>query len=127
MDQKSAFRKIDRKIYIMFFLVIAIASINALISTLTIKKSHQVTSDLVNNTNPSLEALTKFNLLVTKSKMLATNWVYLPANSADKDSLRAINDAVYIELRGRTKSLMGYWNDTIHVNKMNMLLPSTMN
>jgi signal transduction histidine kinase/CheY-like chemotaxis protein len=120
-NQKSAFKKIDRKIYIMFFLVIAIASINALISTITIKKSHRVTSDLVNNTNPSLEALTKFNLLVTKSKMLATNWVYLPENSANKDSLRAINDAVYVELRGRTKSLMGYWNDTAHVGKMNSL------
>lgn len=120
-NQKSAFRKIDRKIYIMFFLVIAIASINALISTFTIKKSHRVTSDLVNNTNPSLEALTKFNLLVTNSKMLATNWVYLPANSSDKDSLRAINDAAYIELRGRTKSLMGYWNDSSHVKQMNDL------
>ena len=120
-NQKSAFRKIDRKIYVVFFTVIAIASINAFISTHTIKKSHQVTSDLVNNTNPSLEALTKFNLLVTRSKMLATNWVYLPANNADKDSLRIINNSTYIALRGRMKNLMSHWNDTIHTAKMNMI------
>ncbi|MBK7683060.1 MAG: response regulator [Bacteroidetes bacterium] len=120
-DQKSAFRKIDRKIYVVFFLVIVIASINALISTLTIKKSHHVTSDLVNNTNPSMEALTRFNLLVTTSKMLTTNWVYLPTNNADKDSLRNINSMVYVELHGRMNGLMGYWKDTTHIAKMNSI------
>jgi len=118
LDHKSAFRKIDRKIYVVFFLVILIASVNAFISTMTIKKSHQATSELVNNTNPSLEALNKFNLLVTRSKMLATNWVYLPNNNADKSSLRSINNSEYIELRGRMKNLMGYWNDTTNTANM---------
>lgn len=121
-NQKNTFKKIDHKIYAVFFLVIAIASINALISTLTIYKSHGVTSDLVNNTNPSLEALANFNLLVTRSKMLSTNWVYLPANNADKNSLRTINNNTYIELKGRIKSLMGHWNDTMHTAKINEIL-----
>ena len=65
MKQKRAFEKIDRKIYLVFLIVIAIAIINAVISTYTIQKSQRITSDIVNNTNPSLDALAKMNLLVT--------------------------------------------------------------
>ncbi|MBL7925063.1 MAG: response regulator [Bacteroidia bacterium] len=121
MKQQRAFKKIDRKIYIVFFVVIAIAIINAVISTYTIRNSHSITSELVNNTNPSLNSLARFNLLVTRSRMLATNWVYLPNNQADKDSLRALNNQTYIELRGRMKGLMSHWKDSQDKAKMDQL------
>lgn len=121
MNQERSFKKIDRKIYIVFFVVIAIAIVNAVFSTYTIKKSHNITSELVNNTNPSLNTISRFNLLVTRSRMLVTNWVYLPNNSADKDSLRQLNDNLYIEIRGRMKGLMTHWNDTSHTAKMDQL------
>lgn len=121
MKENSAFKKIDKKIYIVFFVVIAIAIINAVISTYTIKKSQNITSELVNNTNPSLNTITKFNLLVTRSRMLVTNWVYLPNNQADKDSLRYLNNSSYVELRGRMIGLMNHWKDTSHVAKMERL------
>ncbi|MFN8155294.1 MAG: response regulator [Bacteroidia bacterium] len=121
MKENSAFKKIDKKIYIVFFVVIAIAIINAVISTYTIKKSQNITSELVNNTNPSLNTITRFNLLVTRSRMLVTNWVYLPNNQADKDSLRYLNNSSYVELRGRMIGLMNHWTDTSHAAKMEKL------
>lgn len=121
MKENSAFKKIDRKIYIVFFIVIAIAIINAVISTYTIKKSQNITSELVNNTNPSLNTLTRIHLMVTRSRMLATNWVYLPNNQSDKDSLRYLNNSSYVELRGRMTGLMSHWKDTAHVAVMNHL------
>lgn len=121
MKENSAFKKIDKKIYIVFFVVIAIAIINAVISTYTIKKSQNITSELVNNTNPSLNTISRFNLLVTRSRMLVTNWVYLPNNQADKDSLRYLNNSSYVELRGRMIGLMNHWTDTSHAAKMEKL------
>lgn len=121
MEQQRAYKKIDRKIYVVFFIVIAIAIINAVISTYTIRNSHQITSELVNNTNPSVEALARFNLLVTRSRMLATNWVYLPNVQSDKDSLRALNYITYPELKGRIRGLMQHWNDTASIAKMHSL------
>ncbi len=121
MKQPRSFKKIDKKIYIVFFVVIAIAIVNAVFSTYTIQKSHNITSELVNNTNPSLNTITRFNLLVTRSRMLVTNWVYLPNNQADKDSLRLLNDQSYLEIRGRMKGLMKHWKDTAHTAKMESL------
>ena len=121
MKEQRAFKKIDRKIYIVFFVVIAIAIVNAVISTYTIKNSHTITSELVNNTNPSLNTIARFNLLVTRSRMLVTNWVYLPNNQGDKDSLRSLNNTSYVELRGRMIGLMNHWQDTTHVRMMNSL------
>ena len=121
MKQKRAFEKIDRKIYVVFLIVIAIAIINAVISTITIRRSHQITSDIVNNSNPSLDALAKMNLLATRSRMLITNWVYLPNNQADKDSLGTLNNNEYIQLRGRIRGLMPYWNNEAHTKTINKI------
>lgn len=119
MKQPRALKRIDRKIYIVFFVVIAIAIINAVISTYTINQSQSITSELVHTTNPSLITLSRLNLTVTRSKMLATNWVFLPNNRADKDSLRVLNNATYPELRGRMKGLMRQWTDTMHSARVN--------
>jgi signal transduction histidine kinase/CheY-like chemotaxis protein len=121
MKQQRAFKKIDRKIYVVFFIVIAIAITNAVISTYTISNSHQITTELVNNTNPSVEAIARFNLLVTRSRMLITNWVYLPNGQSDKDSLRVLNYKTYPELKGRLTGLMKHWDDKGDIRKMNNL------
>ena len=119
MKQSRALKRIDRKIYIVFFIVIAIATINAVISTYTINQSHGITSELVHTTNPSLTTLSRLNLTVTRSKMLATNWVFLPNNRADKDSLRNLNNTTYPELKARMKGLMRQWTDTMHTARVN--------
>ncbi len=119
MLANSAFRKIDRKIYIVFLIVIAIAIVNAIYSTYTIRKSQEVTNDLVRNTNPSLDNLAQMNLMVTRSRMLITNWVYLPNNQADKDSLRSLNNNNYTELRTKLKGLMVHWHNEPQVAAIN--------
>jgi signal transduction histidine kinase/CheY-like chemotaxis protein len=119
--RQGAFRKIDRKIYVVFLMVIAIALINAVISTYTIKQSQNITSDIVNNTNPSLDALAKMNLLVTRSRMLITNWVYLPNNTSDKDSLRNLNNNDYTQLKIKLSGLMSNWENKDHIKKVNEL------
>ena len=118
MKKERAYRKIDKKIYFVLFLVIAIAILNAIFSTFVIRKSQNITSDIVNNTNPSLEALAKANLMVTQSRMLITNWVYLPENKADKEKLSALNNIEFYTLQAKIKSLMPFWEHRENISKM---------
>lgn len=119
MKKERAYRKLDKKIYYVIFLVIAIAIINAVFSTFVIRKSHNITSDIVENANPSLESLAQMNLMVTQSRMLITNWVYLPENKTDKIKLVSLNEHKFIALKKRIQNLMPNWEHHENIVKMN--------
>jgi signal transduction histidine kinase/DNA-binding response OmpR family regulator len=111
MIRNQALRKIDKRIYLVFIALIALTLVNALFSTVTIQRSQNITSDIVYNTNPSVNALSRMNLLVTRSRMMITNWVYLPHGSQDAKELAELNSKEYILLRGTITGLMKHWND----------------
>lgn len=114
----KAYKKIDTKIYIVFIVVIAIAFFNAIFSSYTILKSQDTTQDIVNNSSPSRDALTQLNTLVVKSRMLITNWVYLPSNSGDKEALKKINSNEYLKCKIKLKALMQKWNEESKVSNV---------
>jgi PAS domain S-box-containing protein len=58
---------------------------------------------------PSKEAVNEFILLVTRSRMLVTNWVYLQTNSEDKIALRDLQDNDYPVLRKNIENLSANW------------------
>jgi PAS domain S-box-containing protein len=59
---------------------------------------------------PSKDAINEFILLVTRSRMLVTNWVYLQTtNSEDKTSLRHLQDTDYPVIRKRIENLARNW------------------
>jgi hypothetical protein len=59
---------------------------------------------------PSKDAINEFVLLVTRSRMLVTNWVYLQTNSEDKIALRQLQDTDYPALRKRIETLSQNWD-----------------
>jgi PAS domain S-box-containing protein len=60
---------------------------------------------------PSKDAINEFILLVTRSRMLVTNWVYLQTtNSEDKTALRTLQDTDYPVLRKRIENLAKNWD-----------------
>ena len=61
------------------------------------------------NYRPSQEAIREFVLLVTRSKMLVTNWVYLSTNEEDKRALKVLQDTEFPALEGKLKKLMTTW------------------
>src|SRR4051812_31718576 len=101
--------KIDIEIYIVFLIVIGITVFNAIYSSLNIMKSEQVTTQIVNVDIPTIQELKDMNLLITRSKMYTTNWVYLPGSKDDKDSLKKIHGEYYPLLKGQLSALMNRW------------------
>lgn len=59
---------------------------------------------------PSKDAINEFILLVTRSRMLVTNWVYLQTNAEDKVALRQLQDTDYPTQHKRIENLSKDWD-----------------
>ena len=90
---------IRRKIIWGFFALIIIFSASGVYSVYTIYKGNAIIKQSQEVINPITEAVNDFIFLVTRSKMLITNWVYLQSNEDDKTALRAMHDHEYLEVK----------------------------
>lgn len=100
---------IGNKILGGFLILIALFIVNGAI----IFWKGNVIDTVVNSSSkvyrPSQDALKDFILMVTRSKMLVTNWVYLQTNQEDKNALRQLQDYEYPALRDQITKLMPTW------------------
>ena len=101
---------IGTKIFGGFMALIVIFAINAAIGILTIDSNNKIIKETSEIIDPSAEAIDDFNLLVTESKMLITNWVYLQSNQEDKDALKDLQEFRYPELKERLVNLTQSWD-----------------
>ena len=115
---KNKSYKIDFEIYIVFIIVISISVFNAIYSTINISRNQDATSRIMVVDVPSLQSLENMNLLITKSKMYSTNWVYLQSNKEDKGKLRMIHEVEYPTLKGEISNLMSSWKDKEEIDSM---------
>ena len=116
---KNKSYKIDFEIYIVFIIVISISVFNAIYSTINISRNQDATSRIMVVDVPSLQSLENMNLLITKSKMYSTNWVYLQSNKEDKGKLRMIHEVEYPTLKGEISNLMSSWKDKEEIDSKN--------
>jgi PAS domain S-box-containing protein len=100
---------IGTKIFGGFMALIVIFAINAAIGILTIDSNNKIIKETSEIIDPSAEAIDDFNLLVTESKMLVTNWVYLQSNQEDKDALKDLQEFRYPELKEKLVKLTQSW------------------
>lgn len=92
---------ISKKIIYGFVFMILAFTANAIYSIYTVNRSKTVINESINVVNPTLEAIDDFVLLVNRSKMLITNWVYLQSNETDKEALKHLISVEYPELKNR--------------------------
>lgn len=116
---KNKSYKIDFEIYIVFIIVIGISVFNAIYSSMHISKNQEATSKVMMVDVPSLQLLENMNLLIIKSKMYSTNWVYLQSNREDKEMLKLLQGLDYPALKGNIKVLMGSWKKREDIDSMN--------
>ena len=103
---KNKSYKIDFEIYIVFIVVIGISVFNAIYSSIKISQNQSTANSIMMIDIPSLQKLENMNLLITRSKMFTTNWVYLPGNSDEKKRLQILQTIEYPELKKSITSLM---------------------
>jgi PAS domain S-box-containing protein len=109
---------VGNKIFGGFLILIALFIINALIilrKGYTIDEAVSFSAEVA---RPSKEAISEFSLVVTQSKMLITNWVYLQTNKEDRESLRNIISFTYPQLKEKLQKLAVKWNDKDQQQKL---------
>jgi methyl-accepting chemotaxis protein len=87
---------------LLFILVASIIFVNGNTIDNVVKSSKD-------NYRPSKDAINQFILLVTRSRMLVTNWVYLQTNQEDKTALRQLQETDYPTLRKEIELLQQNW------------------
>lgn len=100
---------IGNKILAGFLSLIILFIINASIIFLTGNTIDKVVEQSSQNIRPSKDAINESILMVTRSKMLITNWVYLQSNTEDKQALRDLHNFDYPALKERVSALMPQW------------------
>ncbi|UZR95606.1 GAF domain-containing protein [Chondrinema litorale] len=104
------FNSIKSKIILGFLILLVLFSASAIFNTIVISRSESVIKDLYDQKDPSLNVLNEFKFLVTRSRELTTNWVYLIKDEDDKRELKTINREVYPELKVRLERLSTNWD-----------------
>ncbi len=103
--------RISQKIMGGFLVLLFIFILNAALGLFTLSNSATIIRETSDVVDPSKDALNEFNLMVTNSKMYITNWVYLRANTEDKESLKKIHQIDYPQLKERINELKDNWSD----------------
>ncbi|MCS6823696.1 MAG: PAS domain S-box protein [Cytophagaceae bacterium] len=113
---------IKQKITLGFALLIAIFIINAIISIAILTRNQKLVSQISTVIDPSLDALNELNLMINRSKMLSTNWVFIVKNKEEKDSLKKLIEVDYPELVTRLNNHSNKWADSSHKKLLNEIL-----
>ncbi|MCA6078877.1 GAF domain-containing protein [Fulvivirga sedimenti] len=100
---------IGKKIFLGFLVLIVLFVINASIifyNAYRIDSAVTLSSEVI---RPSKEGISDLILMVTRSKMLVTNWVYLQSNVDDKEALKQLHSREYPELKEELTLLKDQW------------------
>src|ERR1700679_4367187 len=92
---------IRKKIYWSFSVLVSLFVINGAITIITLANNKELSSNLSNVIDPSLQAMDDFKKMMLESKMYTTNWVFLRYKQSDKDCQRRLNTPEYRQLRAR--------------------------
>lgn len=99
-----------------FIIVATISYYNAL-------QNDAIVQDASENKRPSSKAINDMKHMVTRSKMLITNWVYLQGNNdADKESLKNLIDIEYPALKEDISMLRENWDDSSLVQSIDTVV-----
>ncbi len=103
--------KIGNKIFGGFLILIVLFVVNATVIFFTGNSIDDVVKKSSDIIRPSKEAISDFKLLVTQSKMLIVNWVYVPSNVDDKEALKVLHAQDYPDLKDRITKLESLWEN----------------
>ncbi|MEO8088484.1 MAG: ATP-binding protein, partial [Bacteroidota bacterium] len=103
--------RIDIEIYLVFIVLIGVSVFNAIYSTVIISRNQDASTKIMTVDVPSLQMLENVNLLAIRSKMFATNWVYLQKAREDKEKLKQLHETEYPQLKGDLLATMTLWDN----------------
>ncbi|WP_462319412.1 methyl-accepting chemotaxis protein, partial [Marinilabilia sp.] len=104
---------IAQKLIFGFGLILVVILINAILTLGTLTRSKNLTNEVTSVYSPSTEKLGDLEMMVTQTKMLIKNWVYIDrqANTPDKLRLREVHEETMPALKEELLSISAEWED----------------
>ncbi|MBW3544624.1 MAG: methyl-accepting chemotaxis protein, partial [Bacteroidetes bacterium] len=102
---------IGNKVMGGFMILIAIFAANAFYSIVTIRHNGEIIRENTAVIDPSVSRLNDLNHLVTRSKMLVTNWVYMYRNLQDQQKLDSLQNQEYPVMKQELLTLARQWEN----------------
>lgn len=120
----AVMRKLNlgQKVLLANLTTILIFALTATISIFTLQKSRETIKKSADAINPSVEMIERFILMATKAKMYITNWVLLPANETDKETLKALHNFEFPELKEKVSRLKRTWEKPEQVAEIDSII-----
>ncbi len=115
---KNLKMSLTHRIFLSFFILIFFFVVNAVISYLTFNRNEKISIKNSAVIDPSLKALDEFNYMLSESKMLSTNWVYLRSNDVDKKALVKLQQRSYPALKNKFIPLLKEWDNKTSTKEM---------
>lgn len=113
---------IGQKVLLVNVLLILIFTGNTFFSLVSLQKEKEGIQYSFEVVDPSVDALEEFILLVTRSRMYITNWIYLPNNEDDRNTLRRLKDFNFPALKDKITSLDNYWKNASLVSQIDSII-----
>ncbi|HEX7413289.1 MAG TPA: SpoIIE family protein phosphatase [Bacteroidia bacterium] len=92
------------KVTLAFASVIVIVLFNTIFNAYLIRKNKTTIAEMTEVINPYIESLDEFDVMITESKMYATNWVYLQNSIDDKKELDSLQRIHYPQLQKKLEA-----------------------
>ncbi|MGB0522856.1 MAG: GAF domain-containing protein [Flammeovirgaceae bacterium] len=113
---------IGQKVLLVNILLILIFTGSTVFSLISLQKEKEGIQYSFEIVDPSVDALEEFILVVTRSRMLITNWIYLPNNEDDRNALRHLKDFDFPALKDKITSLDSYWKNASLVASIDSII-----
>lgn len=117
---------LSRKLLLGFGVIIGLFIILSSITFSILTQNERINRALSNQNAPSVSKLTELQNLISESKLLMKNWVFIDKlpNTPDKKKLMEIHDFLYPELINQINLLAENWNaeDRATIEELNRII-----
>ncbi len=105
--------KLAHKLIISFSAIITLFIIFSTISFIVLRENERINSQLVNQINPTIKSLNTLKGLISGTKLLIKNWVYIDKlpDTPSKKSLKSIHQEAYPSVISTLKEYSISWDE----------------
>ncbi|HCX99832.1 MAG TPA: hypothetical protein DG754_06805 [Bacteroidales bacterium] len=103
---------LSRKLLLGFGLVISLFIVSSVITFVILSRYDEINRNLSEQNTPSVNKLIELQNLITESKLLIKNWVYIDklSDTPDKIRLQQMHSTIYPNLVAEINPLVNNWN-----------------
>jgi len=114
---------IAQKLLVGFGVILFVIIVNGVWTYVTLSNSKKLNQTLTEVYSPSSNSLRELSQMITQTKMLIKNWVFIDKQSGTPDKVRLadLQDKKYPELKKKIKSFYDSWEETGHASDADSL------